>query len=330
MRWPLRPTGGFYAGTSPDGKVYRVARDGTTIGVLRPGRQVHLVPGRGPRRHRCSWRPGRRASSIGSRPTARARCSTRRGPPTSPRWPWTQTGSLLAATSSPGQVLRIDRRRAGLRAVGLAICRGPRAAPGSQGRGLRHRRQQRREPRPLNVPPPLSRRRQHRFPPSPPRSRSPPSATCPSGRPDRPCRRARGESRRDAVKGAIYRIPADGALGDVLGSHRRHAVRPRARAGRGPACRDGQQGSPAAPGGRPGPRDGGGPRRGAANHLAGRDTPTASCTSRRPTRARCSAVARTPWPKAPTSRTCATQPTSPRGARFAGARSRRRGRPCSC
>ena len=55
------PNGGLYVATSPDGRIYKVDRDGKATTFFDPGRQVHLVAGGRFARATCSRAPARKA-----------------------------------------------------------------------------------------------------------------------------------------------------------------------------------------------------------------------------------------------------------------------------
>ena len=102
------PNGGLYVGTSPDGRIYKVDRNGTATTFFDPEDKYIWAlavdaQGQPLRRHR---RQGHR--STRSRRTAKARRSTRPRRRTSTRWPFDKAGNLLVGTGSPGRVFRVD------------------------------------------------------------------------------------------------------------------------------------------------------------------------------------------------------------------------------
>ena len=102
------PDGRVYVGTSPDGKVYAVDRDGQGRGLLRPHREVHLgaglrspgPPAGGHRGRRPRVPRGQERQGRGPAAPARRR--------TSPPWPWTTAGNIFAGSSPAAIVYRID------------------------------------------------------------------------------------------------------------------------------------------------------------------------------------------------------------------------------
>ena len=104
------PGGGLYVATSPDGRIYQVAADGSS----KTSSSIPTTSTSG----RWRWRPtapsspppAKRARSIGSPRTARERSSTR---PTRPTWSALaidKQGNVIAGTESPGRIFRIDRQ----------------------------------------------------------------------------------------------------------------------------------------------------------------------------------------------------------------------------
>ena len=103
-----RPDGGLYVGTSPDGKIYKVDRDGT--GERRSSIPKTSTSGRWPSMPKatCMRRPARRASSTRSRRTARARLLPARRRRMPPRSPSTRAATCSSAPSRPAASSAID------------------------------------------------------------------------------------------------------------------------------------------------------------------------------------------------------------------------------
>ena len=130
------PDGGLYVGTSPDGKIYKVDRNGAATTFFDPD-DKYIWALAVDARATSTPAPARRASSTRSRRTARARRSTRRRRRTPRRSRSTRAGNLLVGTESPGRVLRDRSRRQGVRAARLAVPGDPRAAVRRQGHAVR-------------------------------------------------------------------------------------------------------------------------------------------------------------------------------------------------
>ena len=103
-----RPTAGSTSATSPDGKIYKVDRDGTATDILRPRRQIHLGArrrreGQRLRRHRRQGRHlqdharRQRRAVLQDEGDARDRARLRQG-----------RQLCSSAPASPGKVLRVD------------------------------------------------------------------------------------------------------------------------------------------------------------------------------------------------------------------------------
>ena len=133
------PNGGLYVATSPDGRIYKVDRDGKDTRLLRPGRQVHLVAGgrcegqrvRGHRRERAGLQDhARRQGDEVLRHQGHARDGADLRPGRQP------AGRHGHAGTRPAR----RRRRQGLRAARFAVRRDSHAAPRQPRPGVRRPR----------------------------------------------------------------------------------------------------------------------------------------------------------------------------------------------
>ena len=104
----LAPNGGLYVGTSPDGKIYKVDRNGTATTFFDPRGQVHLGDGQRREGQPVRRRRATRASSTRSARTAKAAVFYKTNTTHAMTLAFDKAGNLLAGTGTGGKVLRID------------------------------------------------------------------------------------------------------------------------------------------------------------------------------------------------------------------------------